>query len=349
MTSQSDGGAGTMNSSSGRLSDEGVVYQGRIEHARDLRVAFVEQDPPMPSDVTVEDALLGVTASFQSKNNYNNNNVFETVRNYRIASLNAATDPDAFTQASIQMDSMNGWSVLTKADEISTRLRVNHLSEMPLSQLSGGERKRVALATALITEPDVLLLDEPTNHLDLAAIRWLTDLIQDQGKKLTVLTVTHDRAFLEEICQRILELDVGKLYEYDGQGGYSTYLEGKAARLAIQNANVQAAKAKYKVELEWMRRQPQARQSKSKSRIDAFRTLEKTVKPQSKEGTVVLVDNQKQRRMGNNVLQVIYSTQVIILFSILYFLSKYFLNNEPTAQKCQSFLWRPHNIERFFL
>ena len=295
---------GDSSGGNGLTSNDGVVYTGRIESSRDVRVAFVEQEPPMPSDVTVADALLGVVSLKSDSTSKSSSSLFDVVRRYRVAAANAADDPDEFSDATAAMDASEGWSILTKADEIGTRLRVNHLDNMPLSKLSGGERKRVALAAALVQEPDVLLLDEPTNHLDLAAIRWLTDLIKDQGKKLTLLTVTHDRAFLEEICNRILELDQGSLYEYDGNGGYSTYLEGKEARLAIEDSNVQSAKAKYKVELEWMRRQPQARQSKSKSRIDAFGSLEKAIKPRAKTGTVVLADGQQQRRMGNNVLKV---------------------------------------------
>lgn len=105
---------------------------------------------------------------------------------------------------------MDGWSVLTKAEEVATKLRVQHLQDRLLSKLSGGERKRVALAAALVQEPDVLLLDEPTNYLSLAGVQWLADLLRD-NKKLTILMVTHDRAFLDEVCDRILELDRGQL------------------------------------------------------------------------------------------------------------------------------------------
>lgn len=121
--------------------------------------------------------------------------------------LSAANE---FTQASEAMDVVSGWNVLTKADEVASKLRVHHLKDQSLSTLSGGERKRVALAAALVQEPDVLLLDEPTNFLSLAGVQWLAELLT-QDSKLTFLMVTHDRAFLDEVCDRILELDNGNL------------------------------------------------------------------------------------------------------------------------------------------
>jgi len=287
------------------IADEGVKYQGRITSPRDVRVAFVEQEPPTPSDVTVADALLGVTTTETGVGGGGGggggggpSSVYSVVRRYRLAVIRAELDPDEFAAASAAMESAGGWSVLTKAEEVATKLRVRHLQDQPLSSLSGGERKRVALAAALVQEPDVLLLDEPTNHLDLSAIRWLSDLLTE-NKKLTVLVVTHDRAFLEDVCTRILELDQGSLYEYEGN--YGAYLEGKEARLALQDAAVQSAKAKYRVELDWMRRQPQARQSKAKSRIDAFYKLEKATKPRSLDPSLALA-NDGQRRMGGNIL-----------------------------------------------
>ncbi|EED96308.1 ABC transporter, partial [Thalassiosira pseudonana CCMP1335] len=263
---------------------------GKVECPRDVKVAFVEQEPPSPSDVTVSDALSVSTGGLMS--------VYEAVRQYRLASLNASDDPDGFATAAQKMDATNGWAVLTKADEVSTRLRVKHLEDQPLSSLSGGERKRVALAAALVQEPDVLILDEPTNHLDLAAIRWLGDLVQEK-RKMTLLTVTHDRAFLAEVCNSILELDRGTFYSHPGS--YQTYLEGKEERLANEDQAIRDAKTKYRRELEWMRRQPQARETKQKARIDAFYKLEKSTKPRVTDPSLELTDG--QRRLGGNILK----------------------------------------------
>jgi len=181
-------------------------------------------------------------------------------------------------------------------------LRIRHIQDQPLSQISGGERKRVALAAALVQEPDVLLLDEPTNFLSLAGVQWFSDLLLAADKKLTILMVTHDRSFLDEVCDRVLELDHGQLYEY--AGNFADYLQGKEERLALQDAAVQAAKANYRIELDWMRRQPQARQTKAKARIDAFYKLQTATKPRPRDPSLSLKEGNggANRRIGGNIL-----------------------------------------------
>ena len=285
-------------SDNGKARDN-VPFTGEVECPRDVTVAFVEQEPPSPSGITVADALLGVIDASSKGVSSGKMSVYEVVQQYRIASLNAATDPDAFSAASTLMDTKDGWSVLTKADEVSTKLRVKQLENQPLSSLSGGERKRVALAAALVREPDVLILDEPTNHLDLAAIRWLSDLLREK-KKMTLLTVTHDRAFLGDVCSSILELDRGSFYSYEGD--YAAYLQGKEERLANEDKAYSEAKAMYKKELSWMRRQPQGRQTKQKARQQSFYQLEKSTKPRVKDPALELSD-EGQRRLGGNILK----------------------------------------------
>ena len=282
--------------------DDAVVYTGNVEVPKDVTVAFVEQEPLSPTDVTVGDALLGVTGQ-QNNNNNNNNNggsgsVFEAVRRYTEVCSAIEWNDDHFASASAEMDAKDGWAVLTKSDEIATRMRVDHLKDSPLSELSGGERKRVALGAALVQSPDVLLLDEPTNHLDLEAIRLLSDLIADQ-KKMTLLCITHDRSFLNEVCDRMLELESGSLYGYEGN--YAKYLEGKEARMANEDAVFSSTKKKFLAELSWMRKQPSGRQSKSKARQEAFYKLEKMAKPKRVDPKLTLTND--DRRLGSSVLK----------------------------------------------
>ena len=273
--------------------NQGMKYTGEVTSPRDVRVAYVEQEPEILLDVTVGDALLGLGGS-EAKGS----GVYSIVRRYWKAVQNVDSDPDAFAEASAAMDASDGWDVLTKADEVATRLRVRHLQDQLLGNLSGGERKRVALAAALTQEPDVILLDEPTNFLSLAGVQWLTDLLNSE-KKITILMVTHDRIFLDQVCDRIVELDHGSIYTYEGN--YQAYLEGKEERLAAEDSAVQAAKAKHRVELEWMRRQPQARESKSKARIEAFYKLEKATKPRPRDPNLT-IESGEGRRLGGKIL-----------------------------------------------
>ena len=275
-------------------------YDGQITAPRSLRIAYVEQEPAYQAELTVEDALLGLASEKTNDAMVKERpqNVYSAVRLYRHASQHAEDDPDAFAQAAASMEQFNGWDVMTRAEEVATKLRVRHLYDQTLANLSGGERKRVALATALVQEPDVLLLDEPTNFLSLAGVQWLSDVLLKGTSKLTILMVTHDRAFLDDVCDRILELDNGSLYEY--VGSYSNYLSAKEDRLQREEAAHQAAKNKYRVELEWMRRQPQARETKQKARIDAFYRLEAATKPMPKDPSLSL--STETRRLGGKIL-----------------------------------------------
>jgi ATP-binding cassette subfamily F protein uup len=307
-----------MSSSYSSSSSSDYKYTGKVQIPKTIRISMVDQEPPAPGDVTVRDAILGIDIDHVfSSSSLSSKNIMDVVRRYVVSSRHAAGDgdvikdigydPSIFVKASSDMDDLGGWDVLTKAEETATKLKVHHLQDQPLAKLSGGERKRVALCAALIEEPDVLLLDEPTNFLSLAGVEWLADLLTERSgsgnnKQLTILMVTHDRSFLEQVCGRIVELDRGSLYEHPGT--YSSYLQAKEERLATEDAAIQSAKSKYRVELEWMRRQPQARASKSKSRIDAYYKLEKATKPRPRDPNLNLVEisDGSTRRIGGKIV-----------------------------------------------
>jgi ATP-binding cassette subfamily F protein uup len=280
----------------GSPDDLSFSFIGKVTAPKNLRIAYVEQEPSARSDVTVTDSILGISGSQSDEKS--TDSLFGAVRRYRRAAAQAAAAPEEFTEASASMDKWNGaWDVLTLADEVATKLRVGHLQDQPLSKLSGGERKRVALAAALVQSPQVLVCDEPTSFLSLAGVQWLTDLL-NQDPNLTLLVVTHDRAFLGDVCNRVLELDNGSIYEYEGS--YATYLEEKDARLQREQTALQAAKNKYGMELAWMRKQPQARATKQKARIDAFYKLEKSMKPKPMDPSLTM--SAEARRLGGKIL-----------------------------------------------
>lgn len=180
----------------------------------------------------------------------------ETVRDF----VNAAKKPEH----------EESWDFEQRIEEILSRLKIDKLLDQPMEQLSGGEQKKVALSRILIDDTNLLLLDEPTNHLDIEMIEWLEEFLSRQ--RLAILMVTHDRYFLDHVCQEILELDNSKLYRY--RGTYDYYLEKKSEREYNERTEVEKAKGLYKSELEWMRRMPQARGTKARARIDAFYELE---------------------------------------------------------------------------
>lgn len=180
--------------------------------------------------------------------------------------------------------------------QILSRLNIAQL-EQPVSTLSGGQKKRVALAKLLIDDPDFLILDEPTNHLDLEMIEWLEKYLSKPG--ITLLMVTHDRFFLENVCNEIIELDDHQLYRY--KGNYSYYLEKKAQREAAEEASVDRARNLLRKELDWMRRQPKARTTKAKSRIDAFYDLKERASSKTEEDELKLEIN--IQRLGGKIVE----------------------------------------------
>lgn len=243
---------------------------GEVVFRNDLRVGYLEQSPSYPEDLTV------LQACFQSSN--------ETVR--LIAEYeNAVVNEDSSNLEDIlsRMDSLKAWDYEHKAKQILGKLKICNLDQK-IGELSGGQLKRVALANVLITDPELIILDEPTNHLDLEMTEWLEDYLSRAN--ISILMVTHDRYFLDRVCKEIIEIDNKQIYSY--KGNYSYYLEKRQERMDAMNADVERASNLLRKELEWMRRQPQARGTKAKYRIDAYYELEKRAKLHRDVGKVSL-------------------------------------------------------------
>lgn len=243
---------------------------GEVVFRNDLRVGYLEQSPSYPEDLTV------LQACFQSSN--------ETVR--LIAEYeNAVVNEDSSNLEDIlsRMDSLKAWDYEHKAKQILGKLKICNLNQK-IGELSGGQLKRVALANVLITDPELIILDEPTNHLDLEMTEWLEDYLSRAN--ISILMVTHDRYFLDRVCKEIIEIDNKQIYSY--KGNYSYYLEKRQERMDAMNADVERASNLLRKELEWMRRQPQARGTKAKYRIDAYYELEKRAKLHRDVGKVSL-------------------------------------------------------------
>ncbi|HNQ28478.1 MAG TPA: ATP-binding cassette domain-containing protein, partial [Aquaticitalea sp.] len=238
------------------LSGTDTPDNGQVVFRNGLRVSFLSQSPVFEEELTIEETIFNSDLP-----------ILKIIDNYEKALLRP-DDEDAYQKAFEQMDSHNAWEFELQFKQILFQLKLENLDQK-LKTMSGGQKKRLALAKALINNPDLLILDEPTNHLDLEMIEWLENYFAKA--QLTLFMVTHDRYFLERVCNEIIELDQGKLYTY--KGNYSYYLENKGARIANENVELGKAKQLYKKELEWMRRQPKARTTKSKSRIDDFHQI----------------------------------------------------------------------------
>src|SRR5690606_21082049 len=205
-------------------------------------------------------------------------------------------DAEAYQLAFDRMDQHNAWDFETQFKQILFKLKLEDF-KLKVKNMSGGQKKRLSLAIILINRPDLLILDEPTNHLDLEMIEWLESYFAKEN--ITLFMVTHDRSFLERVCNEIIELDNGKLYQY--KGNYSYYLDKKEERIAAENASIDKAKNLFVKELEWMRRQPKARTTKSKSRQDDFYVIKEKAHSRRKEHVMELEINME--RMGSKVVE----------------------------------------------
>ncbi len=259
---------------------------GSIVFRNDGQVTWLEQSPQYPDELTVLEACF-----------HSSNRTVQLIAEYE-AALASNADAERMETLITRMEQEKAWDYERKAKQILTELKIKHFDQ-PVGTLSGGQLKRVALANVLITEPDLLLLDEPTNHLDLEMVEWLENYLNRSS--LSLLMVTHDRYFLDRICSRIIEIDRKSLFSY--KGNYAYYVEKKTEHTAAGHAELARANNLYKKELEWMRRQPQARAGKAKYRIDAFHELEEKIKQKREAGNVKL--NVKSAYIGSKIFDAV--------------------------------------------
>lgn len=259
---------------------------GTISFKRDLRIAYLNQDPDFPKELTVLDACLKTDSE-----------VVRTIARYEHCML--STDHSGLDEILANMDLHKAWDYEQRITQILGKLKITNLDQL-IGELSGGQLKRVALANVLIGEPDLLILDEPTNHLDLEMVEWLEDFLKRSN--MALLMVTHDRYFLDRVCTNILEIDHQAMFQYNGN--YSYYLEKRQERIENWNAESERTVNLYRKELEWMRRQPQARAHKAKSRQESFYEIEERAKQRRNNDKVQL--DVKASYLGSKIFEAKY-------------------------------------------
>ncbi len=285
------------------LAGEEDYQNGTISFRRDLRIGYLRQDPLFDSSLTVLEACFST-----------GNEVTELIKQYetqteRIAQGKMVNHAE-YEKILARMDELKAWDYETHIKQILGKLKI-HDFDQPISTLSGGQLKRVALANVLISEPDLLMLDEPTNHLDLEMVEWLENFLRNS--KMALLMVTHDRYFLDRVCSDILEIDHEKLYYY--RGNYSYFLQKKGERIDNFNTELEKINNLYRKELDWMRRQPQARATKAKSRIDAFADIERRAKQRRENKQLSL--EVKASYLGSKIVEIQYISKAYGDFKLL--------------------------------
>ena len=265
------------------LAGKDTADSGTITPRRDLRIAYLEQNPEYAADLTV------LEACFRS-----DNPALRAIAAYE----QAVADPaqDGLQEAMSRMDALAAWDYEQRAKEILSRLKINDFDKK-IGQLSGGQLKRVALAAVLISEADLLILDEPTNHLDTDMTEWLEEYLT--RNKAALLMVTHDRYFLDRVCSDILEVDQRSVCLY--KGNYAYYVEKKQERAEAAEARRESDLNLYRRELEWMRRQPQARATKARARIDSFHELDARLKSTRTQASLKL--DVQATRIGTKIFE----------------------------------------------
>jgi len=266
------------------LSGKDQPDTGEVIMRKGTKVAFLSQEPKLNDNATVEETIFA-----------GDSDILKVIHEYEQSLLNPE-DTENYQKSFEQMEAHNAWDFETQYKQILFKLNLEDLNQK-VKNLSGGQQKRLALAQTLLHKPDVLVLDEPTNHLDLEMIEWLENYFKTEN--ITLFMVTHDRYFLERVCNEIIELDHGKLYSY--KGNYSYYLDRKEARIGQEATETSKAKQLFKKELDWMRRQPKARTTKSKSRINDFTDIKHKANQRRSDHVVQLELNME--RLGSKIVE----------------------------------------------
>ena len=263
---------------------EGIEGENaKIQTAKGIEIAYLEQEPYFHSDASVLDAVLE-----------SDHPSIQAIRVYEEALQTG--DNAALEEAIVKIEDLKAWDVEHRMREILSKLNITDLKQK-VGQLSGGQKKRIALAKIILRNPDFLILDEPTNHLDIDMIEWLENYLE--SSQLTIFMVTHDRYFLERVFNTIIELDRGNVYPY--KGNYSNYLEKKDARMANESVVLDKTQKLFKKELQWIRRQPKARSTKAKSRVDDFQDIKQRAHQKLDDDEMTI--HIKSARMGSKILE----------------------------------------------
>ncbi|MDF5690628.1 ABC-F family ATP-binding cassette domain-containing protein [Aquirufa aurantiipilula] len=258
--------------------------EGKVTIRKGIRVGYLPQNPIFQENEEVLNYLFSDDLPSA-----------QAIKAYEKAMISG--DAKELEDSFALMEANNAWDYEARAKQIITRLGIPD-GDQKVSTLSGGQKKRLSLAKLLIESPDIMILDEPTNHLDIETIEWLEGILS--GPNVTVLVVSHDRYFLDKVCNKMLELSNGSIYTYEGN--YAYFLEKKAEREASEASTISKAKNLYRKELEWMRRQPKARGTKAQSRIDAFAETEEVAHRKTDDSKLEL--NIQMSRLGNKIIEI---------------------------------------------